>query len=557
MKTIVSLGALVVSASVVAGQEVDFNKHVKPILESACVSCHGPEKPKAKFRVDIKDGIMEGIKPGNPKESSVYSLTILPADHDDVMPPKDPLSKEQTEKLRLWIEQGAKWPEGTTLKQVQRIDFVKDVQPILEYNCVACHRADYDKGDVRLDVRSFALNNVVPFEPAKSTVYTTTILPPEDEMLMPPANKGGPMAKEKTEALRLWIEQGAVWPDDLVLQGKKEEVGTAADTPALAAAIYDKIVSNLTVKVASEMKAYTNTIPGTKVNYAMVPIPGGTFLMGTPSNEPGRKPDEAPQHQVKIDPFWMGKYEVTWNEFELFMYPDEEKKAAGAEENPYKDNLSDGVSRPTKPYVEMSFGMGKDGFPAISMTQHAANKFCQWLSAKTGHYYRLPTEAEWEYACRAGTTTAYSWGDDPMQVGDYAWYVENSDWKYQKVGKKNPNPWGLHDMHGNVIEWTLDQYDPDFYQQFKDKIADNPHNWATNPYPHSARGGSWDDGPALLRSGARRASSKAWKQQDPQLPKSVWYHTDAQFLGFRLVRPLKVAPPEQLFKYWTSGVEKD
>jgi formylglycine-generating enzyme required for sulfatase activity len=281
--------------------------------------------------------------------------------------------------------------------------------------------------------------------------------------------------------------------------------------------------------------------------------------MGSPEGEAGRRPDEGPQHKVKIDPFWMGQCEVTWNEYELFQFPEEEKKRRNARKSdPAIHALADAVSRPTTPYVEMSFGMGKDKFPAISMTQHAANTYCKWLSAKVGQFYRLPTEAEWEYAARAGTTTAYSFGDDPSKLGEYAWYAENSDLKYQKVGTKKPNPWGLHDMHGNVVEWCLDQYDPEAYKQFVTATAENPWLKATKPYPHVARGGSWDDDAVHLRSAERRASSPAWKQQDPQLPKSIWYHTDAQFLGFRIIRPLKTPPqPVELRKYWTSGVERD
>jgi formylglycine-generating enzyme required for sulfatase activity len=323
--------------------------------------------------------------------------------------------------------------------------------------------------------------------------------------------------------------------------------------------IFARTMSKLTVTNQSEMKPYTNEIPGTQVSFVMVPIPGGEFVMGSPDNEPGRKPDEGPQHPVKISPFWMGRCEVTWNEYELFMYPDEERRMrATTPTDAAGDKLADAVTHPSKPYVEMSFGMGKDGFPAISMTQHAANKYCQWLSAKTGQFYRLPTEAEWEYAARAGTTTPCFFDKDGGKLAEYAWFEQNSDFKYQKVGKKKPNPWGLCDIYGNVVEWVLDQYDPDYYKQCAGNggIVD-PWNKATKPYPHSVRGGSWDDEAVMCRSAARRGSDRSWKMQDPQLPKSIWYFSDAQFVGFRVVRPLKVPSAEQMQKYWTSGVERD
>ncbi len=482
---------------------VDFVKDVKPILELNCLSCHGAKNAheNGEFDLTTKANALKGgdkgddLVPGDPEKSRIYTLTILPPDNKRVMPPKDKtrLRKEETEILRQWIAEGASWPENITLTNVMKIDFVRDVQPILE--------------------------------------------------------QGGPLSEQAIGILKLWVEQGAVWPKDIKIGGgvPDKELSVATDLQKL-------IVSASKEQAESEMKPYTDKIFGTTTTFDMMPIPSGEFLMGSPESEPNRKPDEGPPHKVKLDAFWMGKCEVTWDEYELFMYPDEKKKdAAGV----YISDSADAVTRPTKPYVEMSFGMGKNGFPAISMTQHGANKYCQWLSAKTGHFYRLPTEAEWEYACRAGTTTVYSFGDDVSQLDDYAWSTNNSDGKYQKVGKKKPNPWGLQDMHGNVVEWTLDGYDPDFYKQFENVVAQNPWNKAMKPYPHSTRGGSWDDDAKKLRSAVRRPSTKDWKMQDPQLPKSIWFLTDAQFLGFRIVRPLKVPTPEEMKNYWNSGVQNE
>jgi formylglycine-generating enzyme required for sulfatase activity len=345
----------------------------------------------------------------------------------------------------------------------------------------------------------------------------------------------------------------------LLAEGEESPEEAAKKERETVQKIFEHITKTTTETSGAELKAYEETISGTGVTFAMLPISGGEFMMGSPETEEGHQPDEGPQVKVKISPFWMGRCEVTWDEYELFMRPEMEldrRKRHPADE--YVNALADALSRPSKPYVEMSFGMGKEGFPAISMTQHAANKYCEWLSARTGHFYRLPTEAEWEYACRAGTTTAYFFGDDPALLDEYAWWGPNSDWNYQKVGSKKPNPWGLHDVHGNVAEWVLDQYDPDWYKRHAGKVLEDPWNVAIQPYPHTVRGGSWDEeDPARLRSAARRASEKNWKIQDPQLPKSTWYHTDAQFLGFRVVRPLKLPTAEEMHKYWNSGVERE
>jgi formylglycine-generating enzyme required for sulfatase activity len=314
-------------------------------------------------------------------------------------------------------------------------------------------------------------------------------------------------------------------------------------------------VKNAAASSVADMKPYTDVIAHTDVTFDMVPIPGGKFLMGSPEGEPGRKEDEGPQHETEIKPFWMGKHEVTWDEYEIWMFSlDVQRRELAKTEPSARDKLADAVTRPTKPYTDMTFGMGKERFPAICMTQHAAKGYCKWITAKTGRYYRLPTEAEWEYACRAGTTTAYSFGDDVAKLGEYAWYFDNSEDAYHKVGQKKPNPWGLYDMHGNVAEWVLDQYIPDYYAGFAGKVTLNPWIVPTKLYPMAVRGGSWDDDAEALRSAARRGSSKEWKQQDPQLPQSIWYFTDALFLGFRVVRPLEEPSAAEKAKLWDEGV---
>lgn len=309
-------------------------------------------------------------------------------------------------------------------------------------------------------------------------------------------------------------------------------------------------VPNADAKTEAEMKPYTEVIVGTDIKFDMVPIPGGKFLMGSPENEPGRKPDEGPQHEVELEPFWMAKYETLWDAYETWSFELDKRRREQTKEPATKwDELADAIARPTPPYTDMSFGMGKKDRPAVCMTLYAAQHFCKWLCAKTGRYYRLPTEAEWEYACRAGTTTAYSFGNDPADLDEYAWYFDNSDDKYHKVGEKKPNPWGLYDMHGNVAEWVLDQYVPDAYKRFAGKTVKNPIVPVTKEFPVVVRGGSWMDDPEMLRSAARRASHPDWKMQDPQIPQSIWYLTDAPFVGFRVVRPLRLPTEEEAKLY--------
>jgi len=303
-------------------------------------------------------------------------------------------------------------------------------------------------------------------------------------------------------------------------------------------------------KTEKEMKPYEQQLRDTETTFKMVPIPGGEFVMGSPEDEENRADDEGPQHKVKIEPFWMGVHEVTWDEYDTWRLSlDIQRRELSGRVADAVDKKADAVTKPTKEYTDMTFGMGHDGFPAICMTQLAAKMYCQWLSEKTGQYYRLPTEAEWEYACRAGTKTTFSFGESADDIDDYAWYYDNSDEHYHKIGLKKPNPWGLHDMHGNVAEWCLDQYVEDFYGKFDpNQVTPSPYAVPKTLFPRVARGGSWFDDPETLRSAARMPSEESWKVQDPQLPQSMWYHTDADFVGFRIIRPLVRPSDEEIQK---------
>jgi formylglycine-generating enzyme required for sulfatase activity len=317
--------------------------------------------------------------------------------------------------------------------------------------------------------------------------------------------------------------------------------GAPPDASAMAVVAVEA-PSEMAAPASEDFKAYTETITATDAKFDMVPIPGGKFMMGSPDSEAGRNEDEGPQHEVEIRPFWMGRCEVTWDEYDLFAFSMDikKKKAAGVDldNQPESEKRADALTRPTPPYADETFGLGRRGQPVICVTWHAAMEYCRWLSTKTGKGYRLPTEAEWEYACRAGSTTRFSFGDDPAGLGEYAWYIESSMDKPQTVGKKKPNAWGLCDMHGNVAEWCLDIYDKKAYSKFATgQTAVGPVVLPdARKYPHVARGGGWDGDVGDVRAAVRLASDKEWSVQDPQRPQSIWWHTDATFVGFRVVR---------------------
>jgi formylglycine-generating enzyme required for sulfatase activity len=284
----------------------------------------------------------------------------------------------------------------------------------------------------------------------------------------------------------------------------------------------------------ADFKAYTEKVG--EASFDMVPIAAGTFTMGSPETEKGRGADEGPQFKVQVAPFWMAKVETTWDLFDIYWKDENIPEGDKRREEPVVGK--DALTRPTPPYADETFGHGREGKPVLGITHHAALMYCTWLSRKTGKNYRLPTEAEWEYACRAGSTTAYPFGDDPAQLGDHAWFAANSEEDSHPIGTKKPNLWGLHDMLGNVSEWCLDQYSPKDYAVYKGLVINPVRKPTPFKYQHVTRGGSWADAAEKCRSASRRPSEKSWLKRDPQRPQSIWWMTDADFVGFRVVRPV-------------------
>ena len=222
----------------------------------------------------------------------------------------------------------------------------------------------------------------------------------------------------------------------------------------------------------------------------------------------------------------------------------------------------DAVTSPTPLYdSSFTYGVGEQpNQPAVTITPYAARQYTKWLSGIFGNNYRLPTEAEWEYAARAGTTTAWSFGDNPKDLEKYAWIDSNGESKTHPVGTKKPNPWGLYDMHGNVGEWTLDQYSPDTYAKLGSGVVDEKTavQWPTKLFPRVVRGGSWLEPAAMSRSAARHPSEdREWKLSDPNIPLSPWWFTEepATAVGMRVMRPLKPLTPDEKKHVWEADVE--
>jgi formylglycine-generating enzyme len=299
---------------------------------------------------------------------------------------------------------------------------------------------------------------------------------------------------------------------------------------------------------------FTEKIPNSSIEFNMVAIPGGKFKMGSPEDEPHRKADEGPVREVELNQFFMAEIEVTWDEYMAF-YVQTAAEGRTTDTEGLRTGMSsetDAISGATPPYGQPDQGWGMGKRPAISFSYHAAKTYCRWLSMVTGKTYRLPTEAEWEYACRAGSDDPYFFPGDPSRfektglraklskndttvINTYVVYKENSENKTQLPEDVRPNGFGLKNMSGNVAEFCSDWYSPDAYSLGGSGVVKNPKGPAKGE-EHVIRGGSYLSTAGYVRSAARDYTRTAqWLFTDPQMPKSIWWYSDCYYVGFRVV----------------------
>lgn len=305
--------------------------------------------------------------------------------------------------------------------------------------------------------------------------------------------------------------------------------------------------------VVNEFKNYTESIPGSSVSFNMIAVPGGKFSMGSPPDEPFRRSDEGPQREVELTQFFMAEIEVTWDEYLAFyVQTAAEGRSTDTEGTRKNKDKTDAISGATPPYGQPDQGWGMGQRPAISFTFHAAETYCKWLSKVTGKAYRLPTEAEWEYACRSGSQGPYFFPGDPNKfmktglrarlskndtavINTYVIYKANSSAKTQPADRIKPNAFGLKNMLGNVAEFCSDWYQPDAYSTYPEGVLKNPKG-PEEGEERVVRGGSFLSTADALRSATRDYTrTAAWLKTDPQMPKSIWWYSDCFNVGFRVV----------------------
>ncbi len=434
-------------------------------------------------------------------------------------------------------------------------------------SCVDCHLPPHGQGylvaKVKTGVRdvwskwtkdsaSFNWEERSQLEFARNHVYESSCIACHENLFPPKLTKEGADAhlyytanrskQEDLQCINCHLNAGHFIEG--YLHGGNTGFGTGAQ---------DNRIKYTLPAAVTRFETYREQIPGSTVSFTMIAVPGGTFNMGSPDDEPLRDTDEGPVRKVKVDSFFMAEIEVSWDEYLAFYSQTSgEGRSTDSEGVRASGKQTDAITGATPPYGQPDLGWGKGQRPAISISYHAAETYCRWLSVVTGKHYRLPSEAEWEYACRGGTATPYFFKGDPGKfeksglrakisrndtsvINTFVVYAENSRSKTQEPDFVAGNPLGLKNMSGNVAEFCSDWYQSDAYANYPGDMVMNPKGPSTGT-ERVIRGGSYKDAAGNVRSAARdHTRTEAWLHTDPQLPKSIWWYSDCFYVGFRVV----------------------